>query len=363
MTGGLCVGPKVFVTGTTGLIGGDFLVVATAQHPDWEISVLVRSLEKARIITTLFPGVRVIHGSLDDLDILERESHEADVALNFANCDHLPAAKATIRGLSQREQVGTVIHTSGAKIIAWEMESQPSTWDKFMPRRYNDMEGVEELTRGPSASSPEPTGYDHVLPNWAAHRDVDLVILDGFREHRNVQTAIVCPPTVYGPSRFPGFARSIQIPRLLNVVLQLRRAFTINGNQNRWNMVHTQDISLLCVLLTEAAVNQQKNGLWNEKGYYFAERGEFVGGDVIKHIATLGYQKGLLDSEDPVELPNEAVHRFWGGGQVNVSSTSLGEARQAKELLGWNPVREGFIADIEQAMDVEAELLKEQSRR
>ncbi|PLB47689.1 putative nucleoside-diphosphate-sugar epimerase [Aspergillus steynii IBT 23096] len=350
--------PKIFVTGATGLIGGDFLVVATTKHPDWEISVLVRDIEKCKIINTHFPGVRVVHASLEDLGVLERESREADVVLNFANCDHLPAAEAIIRGLSQREYVGTVIHTSGAKIIAWEMESQPSTWGKYMPRRYNDMEGVEELTRGPSDSNPEPTGYDHVLPNWAAHRDVDLAIMDGFRKHNNIQTAIVCPPTVYGPSRFPGFTRSIQIPRLLNVVLQVRRAFTINGNQNRWNMIHTQDISEMYVLLAEAAVDQRREGLWNEEGYYFAEKGEFVWGDVIKQIATLGYQKGLLVSGEPVELQNDLVHLFWGGGQVNMSSTSLGEARRARKLLGWNPVRDDFMADLDRVMDVEAELIK-----
>lgn len=116
-----------------------------------------------------------------------------------------------------------------------------------------------------------------MLPNWAAHRNVDKAILRAFRDSAvNVQTAIVCPPTIFGSSRFPGFTRSIQIPRLLNVVLRRRRAFTVNGNENRWNMVHTQDISQLYLLLTEAAVDQRPGNLWNDKGYYFAENGEFV---------------------------------------------------------------------------------------
>ncbi|PYI03090.1 NAD(P)-binding protein [Aspergillus sclerotiicarbonarius CBS 121057] len=310
--------PKIFITGATGLIGGDFLVIATEKHPEWKISVLIRDPEKSQLVNELFPDVRVVRGSLEDVDMLKAESKAADVVLNFANCDHLPAAEAIIRGLSQRDQTGTVIHTSGAKIIAWEMESQPSTWGTFMPRRYNDLEGVEELTTVPCESNPNPTGYDHILPNWAAHRDVDLAILNGFHKHANVQTAI-----------------PLSIPRLLNVVLHLRQAFTINGNENKWNMVHTQDILELYVLLTEAAVEGRKEGLWNEK--------EFVWGDVIRRIASLGYQKGLLVSDTPVDLSNGVVNQFWRGGQMNMSSTSLGEACRARKLLGWNPTRDGFF--------------------
>ncbi|CAG8363543.1 unnamed protein product [Penicillium salamii] len=370
--------PKIFITGATGLIGGDFLVIATQKHPEWEISALVRDPSKAKVIEQNFPNVRVVPGSLGNTTLLETESQAADVVLSqfysililkceivltrlcsdFANCDHLPAAEAIVRGLSRRDKIGTVIHTSGAKIIAWEMESQPSTWGKFIPRRYNDMEGVEELTRGPTEANPEPTGHDHILPNWAAHRDVDLAILDGFRKYPSkVRTAIVCPPTVYGPSRFPAFTTSIQIPRLLNVVLQLGQAFTINGNENKWNKIHTQDISVLYVLLTEAAVNEQPGELWNEKGYYFAENGEFVWGDVVKHIAKLGHQKGFLSFANPVELSNAIVHSFWRGGQMNMSSTSIGESRRAKELLGWTPVFDDFFEDLDRTIDVEAGVL------
>lgn len=284
--------------------------------------------------------------------------------IDFADCDHLYSAEAIVRGLSQRDHVGTVIHTSGVKIIAWETESQPSTWGTFMPRRYNDMsryndmEGVEELTRAPTDADPHPTGFDNILPNWAAHRVVDLAILNGFRKYPSkVRTAIVCPPTVYGPSRFPGFTRSIPIPRLLNVVLQLGQAFTINANENKWNMVHTQDISSLYVLLTEAAVNGQPGELWNEKGYYFAERGEFIWGDVVKRIAELGHEKGFLASPKPVDLPNAALHQPWGRVQMNMCSTSLGQSRRAKELLGWEPVLDDFFSDLDRAMSVEAELL------
>ncbi|KAI7975376.1 hypothetical protein EIK77_000220 [Talaromyces pinophilus] len=235
------------------------------------------------------------------------------------------------------------------------MEANPDTWGYYMPRRYNDWVEVGRLTSLPTADDPEPSGDGIILPNWAAHRDVDMAILHAFRDHPTVvRTAIVCPPTVYGPSRFPIFTRSIQLPRLLQIVLRRRRAFTINKNANRWNMIHTQDLSALYLLLTEAAVDGLSGNLWNEHGYYFAENGGFAWGEIIHEIARVGYAKGLLDSDIPEELSNAEVSRFWKGGQMNVSSTSLGEAQRARELLGWNPEKHSLLEDIGRTMEAEA---------
>ncbi|KAJ4174147.1 hypothetical protein NW754_004562 [Fusarium falciforme] len=122
-------------------------------------------------------------------------------SVDFADCDQQLAAKAIVKGLSQREDMGTVIHTSGAKIIAWETEAQPLKWVKDVPKPYNDWDGADELISIPSSDNIDPSGYAHVLPNWAAHRNVDKAILRAFRDSAvNVQTAIVCPPTIFGSS-------------------------------------------------------------------------------------------------------------------------------------------------------------------
>ncbi|GKZ21545.1 hypothetical protein AbraIFM66951_006727 [Aspergillus brasiliensis] len=357
--------PRIFVTGITGLIGGDYLHILSERHADWEVVGLVRDEKKARVVEQHYPFVKIVHGSLDDIELLEAESEKADVVLNFANCDHLPAAEAIVRGLSRRTTPGYVIHTSGAKIIAWEMEANPNTWGKYMPRPYNDWTGVRQLTRvrpediNSSSSSNEATDF---LPDWAAHRDVDLAILEAHRKYPGlVRTAIVCPPTVYGPSRFPLPTRSIQLPRLLNVYLRRRQAFTIKQNKNVWNMIHTQDISEMYVLLTEAAVEgregQDGQGLWDEDGYYFAEQGQFVWGEVIQAVTKLGYQKGYFDSPEPESLTQEQVFRFWYGGHMNMSTTSLGSAQRVARLLGWKPSERSIFEDLERTLDHEASLL------
>ncbi|KAL4860326.1 hypothetical protein BDV12DRAFT_205204 [Aspergillus spectabilis] len=195
-------------TGSTDLIGGDYLHLIAQRH-EWHISVLIRDTEKARAVRQHYPFVEVVIGTLEDTGLLEQQGELADVVLNFADCDHLDAAEAIIRGSSRRKKPGFIIHTSGAKIIAWDIKARPATWGEYIPRRYDDWAGVHKLT------SVTSDGHDiDCLPDWAAHRDVDQAILRGYRNHPNtVYTAI--------------------LPRMLNVFLRRGRAFTIKGNENK----------------------------------------------------------------------------------------------------------------------------------
>lgn len=63
----------------TGYIGGDGLYVIADAHPDWQLSALVRSKEKAAQLTNKYPTVRVIHGDLDSSAIIEEEVKNADI--------------------------------------------------------------------------------------------------------------------------------------------------------------------------------------------------------------------------------------------------------------------------------------------
>jgi len=63
-------------------------------------------------------------------------------------------------------------------------------------KTYNDWEGVGALTS---------------LPDHALHRDVDTIVLSCAKNNPDkVKTAIVCPPTIYGPGRGPDNGRSNQ---------------------------------------------------------------------------------------------------------------------------------------------------------
>ena len=63
-------------------------------------------------------------------------------------------------------------------------------------------------------------------------------------------------------------------------------------------MVHVQDLSNVYLRLVEEAVKGGGNATWEPEGYYFAENGDFVWGDVAKAIAKNAHKKKLIPSAE-----------------------------------------------------------------
>lgn len=73
--------PKIFLTGSTGYIGGDALYQLTQQHPDFTYALLVRSEDKAKAVQSKYPNARIVVASLDDADVIRREAAWADIVV------------------------------------------------------------------------------------------------------------------------------------------------------------------------------------------------------------------------------------------------------------------------------------------
>lgn len=78
-----------------------------------------------------------------------------------------------------------VIHTSGTETLIWKTV-ETNTYGELDDKVYNDWDGVGEITS---------------LPDFAAHRDVDKIFLDGSKDYSAVKVAIVCPPSIYDVAR------------------------------------------------------------------------------------------------------------------------------------------------------------------
>jgi hypothetical protein len=235
------------------------------KYPSWEssISVLVRNAERGELIQRAWPAVRLIVGSLDDAELLESETLQADIVLNFADSDHPPSASALTRGaqLHPRNRPVFIIHTSGTGILTWKTV-QSRTFGEIEDKEYNDWDGVEEVTS---------------LPDNAAHRNVDKIILEaGGDDSGSVRTAIVCPPTIYGVGRGPVNTRSQQLYDLTAITLKSGVGKRVSKGENRQTHIHVHDLSDLYVLLIEAATQGGGKATWGPKGYYFSSRGEQV---------------------------------------------------------------------------------------
>lgn len=187
------------------------------------------------------------------------------------------------------------------------------------------------------------------------NRDVDEVVLAAGSEI--VKTAIVCPPTIIGAGRGPDNARSVQLYNATAAFLKHKQGFKVGKGENIWHHINVQDLSELYLLLGEAAVNGGSPATWNDQGYYLAENGSFVWGEVLEEVAKIAHKEGLLpDSTLKSYAPKEA-DQIMPFAAYMVGTNSRGVSERGKRLLGWTPKKRDIQAELVTTVESEAHLL------
>jgi nucleoside-diphosphate-sugar epimerase len=194
-------------------------------------------------------------------------------------------------------------------------------------------------------------------PDRAAHRVVDKIVLAASASNAHIKTAIVCPPTIYGPGRGPDNQRSQQAYLGAKLILENKKGFMPGKGKNIWHEVHVQDLSELYLVLGEAAASGGGKATWDEQGYYLAENGSFAWGDVFQQMTKIAHKKGLIPSDkcsglDASELKkiHPYSHLIWG-------TNSRGVSQRGKTLLGWKPVQRGMMEELPDIVEGEAKAL------
>ena len=363
----------------TGYIGGDTLYAIANAHPEYEITCSVRSSEKGAPVAAQYPKIRLVYGDLDSTELLEQEAKNSDIVLrqhsfppspcpysipkhtdtclpDTAHADHVAAANAIINGLASHtaSSPGYLIHTSGTGILMTDdMESK--TFGEASSKVYNDWDAVSEITQ---------------IRDAAPHRNVDKIVLEaGTTQADKIKTAIVCPPTIYGPGRGPGNQVSQQIPSLAAATLQNGRGFQVGAGKTWWNNVHVHDLSDVYLKLVEAAAAGGGKVTWGADGYYLAENGEHVWGDIGKKVGAYARDKGYIESDEIISLEPEEVMESFETGKApwkwNIAGrayftwglNSRGSAVRARKVLGWEPKGESIDDTIPGCVEVEAKRL------
>ncbi|KAF2786838.1 hypothetical protein K505DRAFT_330075, partial [Melanomma pulvis-pyrius CBS 109.77] len=262
--------------------------------------------------------------------------------------DHEAAAQAIAAGLASghtAQRPGFWLHTGGTGILCWE-DMQHGRLGERTEKEYNDWTDVSSLTH---------------LPASAFHRNVDQLVLEaGAKNPAAVKTAIVCPPTIYGPGRGPSNARSRQAYELAKFVLAERRVPIIGAGAAQWNNIHVADLADVFILLVEAAVARNLDPeLWGaEKGYYLVENGEHVWAGVARLMGEKAVELGFLDEGvEEVRLEREAAEELAGFEAVSWGLNSRGRAERARRVLGWRPYRKSLEDEVEGILRSERERL------
>jgi nucleoside-diphosphate-sugar epimerase len=293
---------RIFVTGTSGYIGGSIAVaLAAAGH---EVSGLVRSEQSAEQVQAL--GITPVHGTLDDADVLAAAAVRADAVINSANADHAPSAQALLQALEGTGK--TYIHTSGSSIV-----------------------GTQSAGERVDAIFDETTPI-HPSSGRAARVALNAHILSF--QAKGVRPIIICPSLIYGVSSGPA-RHSIQVPWLIALAKKAGVARHYGPGENIWSNVHLGDlIDLYLLALASAPAG----------AFYFAENGENSMRQVCEAI-----NRKLGVAAAPVPMSLEEAGREWGEGaaQNTMGSNSRVRAVRARAELGWRPSRPSLIDEIE----------------
>ncbi|KAF1344455.1 NAD dependent epimerase/dehydratase family protein [Delphinella strobiligena] len=334
---------KIFILGATGYIGGDALYAIAHAHPEYEITALVRNSEKGAQVASQYPKTKLVYGDTDSADLIAEEVHKADIILHFAmSADDVSGTTSITNALATRKTPAFYIHCSGTGILTFADIARES-YGTASQNVFDDWDGIKELT---------------TLPDHALHRNVDKIVLAaGATNPEIVKTAIVSPPTIYGPGRGPGKQSSHQVPQLAKRTLEQGHGIQVGEGKTFWTCIHVQDVSDLFLKLTEAAAAGGGNATWGPEGYYHAENGDIIWGEVAKLVAKSAKKQGFIKDDTVISVTPDEANKLEPYGAVIWGANSRGRAYRAGKLLGWKPSHSSLEEEIPATVEVEARKL------
>jgi nucleoside-diphosphate-sugar epimerase len=290
---------RIFVTGASGWIGS--AVVPELLKAGHDVVGLARSDHAAAKLKRW--GAAVLRGDLDDVEILRSGASDSDGVIHLAFKHDLRSApdgfaRATASERQSIEAMGAVlVGTDRPLVIASGTPSVPGN-----VATENDQPGAE----GP-----------------AAGRGANARAVIALAE-RGVRASVVrLPRSVHGEGDLHGF-----IPQLIAIAREKGASGFVGDGSSRWPAVHVMDAGhLFCLAIEKAPAGSVLHAVGDE-GVPTREIAEVIGRTLALPTATAPASEfGFLGMVLAVDQPASSAH--------------------TRELLGWQPVRPGLIADME----------------
>lgn len=279
----------VFVTGATGWVGS--AVTDELLKAGHQVTGFVRNGKKAADL--IASGVRIIEGTLDDLDALRQAASSADAVVHTAfNHDFSKFMEAAAQDQRVIDTLGNALEGSSRPLLVTSglLGLPASATEKDVP--------------GPGPRKSEPTAR--------------------MLAERGIKAATVrLASSVHGIGDY-GF-----VPMLVRMARETGVSAYIADTQNCWSGVHRLDAAKVYRLALEKGVTERVYHAVADEAVPFKEIAEVIG----RHLGV------------PVE-PRDRDHFGWfahfAGAELSASSA------QTRSVLGWEPIGPGLIADIDQ---------------
>lgn len=288
---------RVFVTGATGFIGS--AVVKELLAAGHSVLGLCRSDDKTKVLAAT--GAEVLHGSIEDMDVLKQGAARADGVIHLAfNHDFSKFAESSAADRRAIEAIGSELEgsqrpfivTSGVGLLA---QDRPAT----------------EADMPPPVSDAYPRASEATAAALAA---------------RGVHTLVVRLPQVHDTTR-QGL-----VTALIRLYREKGACAYIGDGRNRWAAAHVLDVAHLYRLALEKAEPNAR---------YHAVAEEGVSMRAI--VEALGRRLKL-----PVEaITPEEGQALFGWFARFVGHDLAASSVQTRRQLGWEPTGPGLIDDLE----------------
>lgn len=360
-------------------------------HPEYDYTLLVRNEERGRLVAEKYPDVKFVYGTLDDAEVLEKAAAAADIIVRMLDRATRGVEIFTLLteirrhgGLVRPRPSGESSHKGGrvnplcreaALLDPYLRNRHPAMGErKGLPNlcvwiRSSQSAHTQYDTRNKRFGQPpmpdqkyeDVDGIDRVLtlPDDAHHRDCDIVVLAA-NDSPGVKTAIVGPPTIYGPGRGPGNQRSMQVYDMCKFMLRNGYAPVINTGETEWDNVHIHDLSAFLLTLVEAAQDPSKQKdpeLFGSRAYYFLEHDVHVWGEVAAWLAEEAHKQGYLPAATTKTVTMEEICAALGVSNSSWGCNSKSVAQRARKYFAWTPDGQSLKDEIPAIVASEAAAL------
>ena len=295
---------RVFVTGASGWIGS--ATVPELLAGGHEVVGLARSDESAAALDAA--GADVVRGTLDDLDVVAAAAAASDGVVHLAfkhdiafSGDFQGATDADRRAI---EALGDALAGSGRPLVI--------------------ASGTLGVAPGRIATEQDGHGPHPGEGPAARHATAEYTLSLASRDVRS--SVLRLPPTVHGDGD-NGFMASL-------VALARERAESgyVGDGANRWPAVHRSDAARLFRLAVESAPAGSTLHAVDDEGVPVREIAEIIGRHVDVPVVSVA----------PEDAP---AHFTWLSRFIGIDSPA--SSASTRELLGWEPVGPGLVADLE----------------
>jgi nucleoside-diphosphate-sugar epimerase len=297
---------RVFVTGATGFIGS--AVVKELIAAGHQVLGLCRSEEKAAALAAA--GAQVCHGSVDDLESLQRGVAGTDGVI------HLAFKHDFSRFVANCEDDRRVIKALGSVLVGSDR-----------PLIVTSGTGLANTVPGQPAKEDNAIVGSDAHPRAASEETAAAVAAEG------VNVSVVRLPQVHDP------VKQGLITGMIGTYRKNGACAYVGDGLNRWPAAYVLDVARLYRLAIERAERNAKYHAVAEEGVPLRDIARAIGRRLNLPV------KSIAPEEAPAVFGWLAM---FAGHDVPASS------EQTRKKLGWQPIGPGLIGDLEQLRPVQA---------